>query len=378
MDEKKLGIYVHIPFCEKKCKYCDFNSVDNAFDKQTEYLRALIKEIKSLSNSLKDYNIDTIFIGGGTPSFMFKGAIATILSEIKQHYNLLKNAEITLECNPNSITYEKAIEWKSAGVNRISVGLQSSKNKILKIIGRTHNTNHYINAMQTLKDAGFVNINTDIMIALPSQKQADIKKSINLAHALGSKHISCYSLIVEDGTPLKEMINKGTIKLPKEEKATDFYFFAVNYLKKLGYNQYEVSNFCFSGFQCKHNVNCWNMQEYVGFGAGAHSYINNQRYSNQENLHLYIDKVNKKQKIIKNKENVKHDWLDEYIMLALRTVKGIDIKRINKQLNIDFLQQKQHVIEKLKCQQLIKVKNNYLFLTPQAFYVLNYIISQLI
>lgn len=378
METKKAGIYIHIPFCERKCRYCDFNSVDNAFDKQTDYLQALIKDIRLRKDLLKDYSVDTVFIGGGTPSFLFKGAIATILSEVKKNYQVLKDAEITLECNPNSVTREKAFEWKSAGVNRVSVGLQSSGSKILKIIGRTHNKSHYIKAMQTLKSVGFNNINTDLMIGLPSQKQSDIKQAINLAESLGSTHISCYSLIVEENTPLKKMVERGEVKLPKEEKVTDAYFFAVNYLKKLEFFQYEVSNFSRVGYQCKHNLHCWNLQEYLGFGSGAHSYLNGERFNNEKNLFRYIDKVKNGLDTTENLENVEEDWLDEYIMLALRTVRGMDIGRVDRKLNINFLQSRKNAIEKLKKEQLIEVKDNFLYATAEGFYVLNYIISHLL
>ncbi len=378
MEIKKAGVYIHIPFCEKKCRYCDFNSVDDAFDKQTEYLYALVKEIKLKNNLLKDYNIDTIFIGGGTPSFLFKGAIATILAELKNNYNVLKDAEISLECNPNSVTSEKAFEWKSAGVTRVSVGLQTSSNKILKILGRIHNKKQYINAMQILKNAGLHNINTDLMIGLPSQKQSDIIRAINLAHSFESTHISCYQLIVEDNTPFKRLVESGEIKLPKEEKVTDAYLFSVNYLRKLDYFQYEVSNFSLKGYECKHNLNCWNLCEYIGFGAGAHSYINWQRFNNEKNLHTYIDKIKSKKSIIENIENVENDWLDEYIMLALRTVKGMNIDTVNKKLNINFLQSRKTAIEKLQKESLIKIEDNFLFATQEGFCVLNYVISHLI
>lgn len=375
---KKLGIYIHIPFCEKKCNYCDFNSHDNLYNLQPAYLKALTQEIKNSASSYKDHVIDTVFIGGGTPSFLFKGAIATILSVVKKHYNVLKDVEITIECNPGSVTYEKAFEWKTAGVNRVSVGLQSASEKILKIIGRTHTKLQYITAINTLNQAGFININTDIMIGLPSQKQSHIKHAIQLAKSNGSTHISCYSLILEKNTPLYSMAQRGNVSLPKEEKVLDAYNFVVRYLKELGYMQYEISNFAIKGYECQHNLNCWNMQEYIGFGAGAHSYVGEARYNNIKDINSYIKNIKLGKAVKENIENVKNEWLDEYIMLALRTTKGIDVSKINKKLNIDFLKTRSDVITELQKHEMIILKDGFIRSTPQGFYVSNYIINKLI
>lgn len=376
---KELGIYIHIPFCVKKCKYCDFNSYSGMESYQIDYIKSLVKEINNEKDNFAEYIVTTLFIGGGTPSCLFQGAISTILSEIKKCFKLSDDVEISIESNPNSINYTNALEWYMAGVNRVSVGLQTSKNSLLSKIGRSHNKQDYINAMNTLKSVGFTNINTDLMLGLPGQKMSDLKKSINLAHSLGSKHISLYSLILEEKTQLYNEVKQGLVKLPSEKKVVGMMISSNSLIKKLGYNRYEVSNYSKQGYQCKHNCNCWNMVEYVGFGAGAHSFANLKRWNNVLSITKYISNISKNKTVRENVDSIsKKDLYEEYIMLGLRLVDGISLLKLKELTNIDIKTKKQKEISILKNMKLIDLYDDILKATDMGMMFLNKIIEMLI
>ena len=372
---RELGLYVHIPFCLSKCKYCNFNSYSGCAHLMPNYLRVLVQEIASYAKSAKDCTVTTIFIGGGTPSTLPSGSIATIMDTIKDNYTLSNDAEITIEANPNTVDYEHASEWRASGINRVSVGLQTSRQHILKVIGRTHNVHDYKCAIATLKQVGFININTDLMIGLPGQRQSHVKESIKLVHKLGCTHVSCYSLILEPDTPLYNEVHSGLVRLPNETKTLNMYNFAYMYLHKLGYNRYEVSNFARPGYECKHNLNTWSMVEYLGFGAGAHSYFDDYRYNNVDGIQDYIDSKSH----VETKEHIsKQEKLEEYIMLGLRKVGGIDLHDIKQQFGIDLNVEKAQNIAKLQTFGLIKICDNKLFATDYGFTLLNKVIIELV
>ena len=374
---KNIGIYIHFPFCKSKCKYCNFNSYANKNDLQLDYFKSLIKEINMYRNS--SINVDSVFIGGGTPSTMFNGCISTLISELRKNFNILPDAEITIEANPNSITKSKVIEWKDAGVNRVSVGLQSIKQSTLKLIGRTHTKQDYINSINAIKDGGIKNINTDCLIGLPRQKQSDVKKMLSLILKMQCTHVSVYSLILEEDTPLYKMVNSGEICLPSDEKTLGFYDFAYKYLKTHGYNRYEVSNFAREDCECRHNLNTWRLHEYLGFGAGAHGYFDNVRYNNISAIEQYITLLENNQKPIEKSENLTlQDKFEESVMLGLRTKDGIDLEYIKKEFDEDLLISKKSQIEYLLNNQLIEIQNNHLYATAEGFHVLNKIILDLV
>ena len=374
---KKVGVYVHFPFCVSKCKYCNFNSYSGKDNLQLDYFRSLIKEISMRSN--KDIEIDTIFIGGGTPSVMFDGAIATLISELKKNYRVLDDAEITIEANPNSVTLAKAREWKESGINRVSVGLQTTNSSSLKLLGRAHTRNDYVNAIELLKAVGLTNINTDCLIGLPRQKLSNVKHTLNLVNKLGCPHISVYSLILEEDTPLYQMVSSGQVKLPKEEKSLNMYNYTYDYLKSKGYTRYEVSNFAKDGFECKHNLHTWQMQEYIGLGAGAHGYLDGVRYNNVPIIEEYISILSKNILPIENKEKIsKQEIFEETIMLGLRTKYGLDLKVIKDRFNKDLIKDKNKEINELLDNKLIVIENDYLKATDLGFTVLNKIILDLI
>lgn len=372
---KELGLYVHVPYCKSKCKYCDFNSYMGCEKSMDKYFSCLCQEIKIFAPTFKDYTVTTVYIGGGTPSYVDAKYIKDILSTIKAQFSLSETAEISMEANPNSVSLEKAVIWHNAGVNRISVGLQAVSKRLLKTIGRIHTLKDYKNAIKSLKTAGFTNINTDLMLGLPNQRISDVCKAIKIA-TKNSTHISAYSLIVEDGTPMKKLIEEGVLKLPSEENTIEMYDIAYDKLKKAGFNRYEVSNFAKSGYECKHNLNCWSYLPYIGFGAGAHSFVENKRCENETSIYDYIDKMETgdptKEKITLTRD----EQLEEYIMLGLRKEEGISPKEMKQLFKYDILKAKNKEIQKLSKVGLISVSDR-ISATEMGFFVLNRIILEL-
>ncbi|MBO7218990.1 MAG: radical SAM family heme chaperone HemW, partial [Clostridia bacterium] len=307
------------------------------------------------------------------------GAIKTTILELRKIFKFVDKPEITIECNPNSVTYEKALEWKDSGVNRVSIGLQCANNNVLRAIGRIHTKDDYLEAVENIRKAGIENINTDIMLGLPKEKQKDIDYTIKLAHRSGSNHISAYTLILEENTKLYDMVKSGQVTLPGEDRVLNHFDFACNYLEDLGYRRYEVSNFSLPGYECKHNINAWRLEEYVGFGAGAHSYFQDKRFSNIRDMTNYMQVVESGESPIDYIENETRDSLfEEYMMLGLRLVKGVSINYIKDRFKVDILSTKQKQIDKYLKLGFLKVKDGYISATYDGMKVLNQIILDLV
>lgn len=383
-DKKRyVGVYIHIPFCNSKCYYCNFNSyvVKNSERSKvfSDYLVALKKEISSYSLKLKDKVVNTVFIGGGTPSIMTNGGIKEIIEQIKSSFNVSSDVEITMEINPNAFSQSDALEWCNAGVNRVSVGLQTANEKILKSINRTHSVKDFLTTMQTLKSVGFKSINADMILGLPNQKLKDIKQTLKLILKQKVNHVSAYGLMLEEDSVLNKLITQNKLALPSEDDTIKMYDYVYKRLKKHNINRYEVSNFSKSGYECKHNVNCWNMYEYIGFGAGAHSYFDNKRFSNVLPVHEYIDKINDNYNANDFVENIsKNEELEETILLGLRLQNGIDLLSIKQNFDIDLLKDKKTIIVNYIKNDFLTLNNNYLSLTEKGFYVVNKIILELV
>lgn len=292
MKMKELGIYVHIPFCKQKCYYCDFVSYANKETEMKRYFEALQKEIEVEKEEID--RVTTIYIGGGTPSMVDKEEIQKIVTTIKQNYRVEKEAEITIEVNPGTVDEEKLKSYKEVGINRLSIGLQSTKNELLKKIGRIHTYEEFLACYQLARKVGFKNINVDLMLGLPNQTLLGLEESVKKVITLNPEHISIYSLILEENTKLYNMVNEGKVKLPEEEIERKMYWKTKEILEENGYMHYEISNFAKAGYTSKHNSNCWEQKEYVGLGAAAHSYLNNMRYSNVENVENYINNIKTK------------------------------------------------------------------------------------
>lgn len=330
MLKKELGIYIHIPFCKQKCYYCDFISYSDKCNQITKYIESLIKEIERFDFSI--YKITSIYIGGGTPSYIEGKYIKQILDKIHEQVNFDK-VEITIEVNPGTLTMEKLKDYKEAGINRISIGLQSTEDRLLKQIGRIHTYKEFLDAYHLVEEDGFKNINVDFMLGLPNQTIEDLKESLSKIIKLNPSHVSVYSLIVEEETKMYKLLEEGKMKLPEEEQERNMYWYVKYILELNGYKHYEISNFAKEGKESRHNMNCWNQEEYIGFGVAAHSYINNVRFSNTSNIEEYIKNINngnnQKNVTIEEEQNLE-DKKNEFMMLGFRKIQGISILKFKE------------------------------------------------
>ena len=328
METKELGIYIHIPFCKKKCYYCDFISYQGKSDKIEKYIETICLEIENWkrSTNIKQYNVTSIYIGGGTPSYIEPKHISKILKHLNEFIN--KNVEITIEVNPGTVINSKLEKYKVAGINRLSIGLQETHDELLKTIGRIHTYEEFLNTYNWARGAGFKNINIDLMIGLPNQTIQDIKESLEKVLKLKPEHISVYSLILEEGTKLEKQIEKGNLILPDEDTERAMYWYVKNILEKSGLKHYEISNFASEGKESKHNMNCWNQKQYRGFGIAAHSYIEGLRFSNTSILEEYIENIKKEdysQNIRVHERQTPDIMKKEYMLLGLRKLEGVSI-----------------------------------------------------
>ncbi len=326
--DRMLGIYIHIPFCASKCSYCDFYSLSGHDNKMAKYQRALIKHIEEAAPQMEPYYIDTIYFGGGTPSFYGAKYICEIFNTLKRTAKVLKSAEVTVEMNPDSVTREDLRMLKNEGVNRISLGMQSANNDILRIIGRRHTLKQTETAVKLARAEGFDNISLDLIYGLPSQTKNDWADTLSRAISLQPQHLSCYGLKIEEGTPICKYI--GSEMLPNDDEQADMYLYMTDILEHYGYPQYEISNFALPGKESKHNLKYWQLDDYMGFGPAAHSFVGGIRYSFVRDLDKYIDGVFEDKDIIDEYEKVeKLESAAEYIMLGMRTVRGISKDEYN-------------------------------------------------
>ena len=364
-----LGLYVHIPFCVKKCKYCDFNSYKMDIDSKKRYIEDLKIEMELYSNKLykdnkyknkeccslnKNDKITSIFVGGGTPSILTSDEIREVFISIKEMFDIDENAEITIECNPGTLTLEKLKTMKEIGINRLSIGLQAIQEKHLNFIGRIHTYEEFEKNYKDALSVGFKNINIDLMYSLPNQTLCDWKETLEKVVHLNPTHISAYSLILEEGTELYNMYESNKFELIDENVDIDMYEYTINYLKSKGYNQYEISNYSKEGYNCEHNILYWECEHYIGIGAGASGYINENRYNNVESLEDYHLSLVKREKPIQENEILsKKDMIEEKIFMGLRMNKGIKFEDFKKKFGIDFREKYNKQIEMLLARKLI-------------------------
>ncbi len=376
MNKEEIGIYIHIPFCKQKCYYCDFVSYTNKEQEIREYIDCIIKEIQSYE--IKDYNVTTIYIGGGTPSFIDGSYIKELMKILKDklvcNKTKWKDIEITIEINPGTITLQKLKCYIEAGINRISIGLQSTNDSLLKQIGRIHTYEEFLDTYKMARKVGFKNINIDFILGLPSQTIQDLKDTIEKAVKLNPEHISVYSLIVEENTKIEKLINEGKLKLPEKELERQMYWYVKNKLELNGYNHYEISNFAKKGKESRHNKNCWEQKQYIGIGAAAHSYLNNERYSNIENLESYINNIKlgniEKNKIVHEIQNIE-DTEKEYMLLGLRKIEGISINRFKEKFGENPIYIFRKELDKLVTDGLIEIDLDKIKLTNKGLDLAN-------
>ena len=392
-----IEIYIHIPFCVKKCLYCDFLS--GVFDErmQRRYTAALLAEIKYAASTHLGCLVKTIYIGGGTPSWLSEDLMDAILTTVKQHFKVDPLAEISVECNPGTLTAEKLNVYRSIGVNRLSIGLQSVNDDELKILGRIHDYNHFLHTFDLVRKAGFDNVNVDIMTGLPYQNVEKLERTLNAVTMLRPEHISAYSLIIEKGTPfydkykfdaVKQQAGMETEELPTDEMSYRLYKLTMQYLESKGYKRYEISNYARNGKICRHNVGYWDRVPYLGLGLGAATLFNNVRASNVRDIYKYIETS----EAIEQGKSVtttfsspyyeteevlsKKDAMAEFMYLGLRKIDGIARADFYSMFDIDIEAIYGPVIAALRNQGFMEAKEGRLFLTDIGIDVSNQVLSK--
>ncbi len=374
---EKLGLYIHIPFCRSKCQYCDFYSLatkeDTLFD---GYLDAVCDHIKEAGELAPNYKVDTVYFGGGTPSFFGADGLAVILTAIRRNFDVDNNAEITFECNPDSVSDKLLHRLRAEGFNRVSLGIQSDDDEMLKKLGRPHTYAQAVTAYQRIRKAGFRNISVDLMYGLPGQEILDWTATLDNVLRLNPEHISCYALKIEDGTPFAQV--KDALNLPDDDTQADMYLAAVETLKGRGFRQYEISNFAAPGYESRHNLKYWLTRPYLGFGPGAHSDFGGRRYSFVRDLDAYIQGVLQGGDIIDESEIIpKRERCGEYLMLRLRTVQGINEQEYRSTYFMDFAPL-QARLEQFRTQGWAEQTDGRWHFTPKGFLLSNQLIGDLL
>ncbi len=421
---RKLGIYVHIPFCIKKCRYCDFLSFPAPEEKKREYVSALLKEIEREAVYYKDFTVDSVFIGGGTPSVLPEGALEELLETLRQFYRfcsvsgkdtedgmekeaLLRHTgkgpaenmaepEITVEVNPGTVNRKKLESYRRAGVNRISIGTQSVHGKELAYLGRIHSAEDFFRTYQDAQETGFTNINVDIMAALPGQSVEDYMDNLSQIASLKPAHISAYSLMIEEGTPFYEWYGEGRMEgrtlpgsmgmdgnggpvlpLPSEDEEREMYECTDAFLRKKGYHRYEISNYAMPGKECRHNVGYWKRKDYAGFGLGASSMVDNVRWKNLSDMEVYIRRILEKNESVR--EEISRlgiqEQMEEFMFLGLRLTEGVERKEFRRIFGRDMEEVYGPVMEKLSSQGLLETGGK-VRLTPYGRDVSNYVMAE--
>lgn len=380
--EKELELYIHIPFCVQKCLYCDFLSMPVDETVRRHYVHKLIEEIKEKAGNYSGYSIPSIFFGGGTPSILYGAQIAEMMEALQKHFYIEKDAEITIECNPGTLTEQKLLACKSSGINRISMGLQSAKNQELEKLGRIHSFEEFLHNYDLVRKMGFDNVNVDIMSALPGQTVSDWEYTLKEILKLRPEHISAYSLIIEEGTPFyrsyaadeqRREEGEEPLFLPSEETERAMYQLTGEMLLEKGYERYEISNYAKKGKECRHNIGYWTRKNYLGLGLGSASLVENVRFSNTSDLKEYLEENFEPQdkEILGRKEQ-----MEEFAFLGLRMMKGISRGRFEELFGVEIEAVYGEVIRKMTAQGLLEQQAGNIFLTEEGISVSNYVMSE--
>jgi oxygen-independent coproporphyrinogen-3 oxidase len=373
---EKLGLYLHIPFCASKCAYCDFLSGPAGKEEQARYVEALIKEIKSFSSLKHNYQVDTVFFGGGTPSILEPELFLDAMEALGETFAFTKSAELTVEANPGTLTKNKLLTYKKTGINRLSIGLQSGDNDELKRLGRIHTWEEFLENYHLAREVGFKNINVDLMLALPGQTTVCLEESLKKVLALTPEHISVYSLILEEGTPFFEAWEKGELTLPEEETERGMYYLTVERLEQAGYHRYEISNFSKEGFESRHNNKYWTGDDYLGLGVASSSYLKGCRMKNTENILEYREKIEDKKSPIKERQTLtRQEKIEEFMFLGLRRSEGISKEKFFEKFEASLSEVYGSVIEKQEKLGLISQDEKRLWLTKRGIDVSNQVMA---
>ena len=373
MGKKKdsLELYFHIPFCIKKCDYCDFLSGPSTRTGQESYIYALLREIKAVS-AVEKRSVDTVFIGGGTPSVPECDVMEKLLQGLQENFHFSPNAEITIEANPGTLTSEKLALYRKYGINRISIGLQSPKDEELEVLGRIHNYRQFLESYQMAREAGFSNINVDMMFAIPGQSYEGWIENLRTVAELGPEHISAYSLIVEEGTPF----SKRELELPDEDTEYRMYEDVAKVLGEYDYHQYEISNYAKENRECRHNEGYWQRKDYLGLGLGAASLIGNERFTNTRDMQEYLENSGVPERIRKDREVLtEKDEMAEFMFLGLRMTEGVSKAEFQEYFGNAVEKIYGEVLEKYKRQGMLAEKENRIFLTRAGIHVSNVVMA---
>ena len=399
MNKKKLEIYVHIPFCAKKCAYCDFLSFPGNMRMRREYTDKLLEEIRIQSSFVREYQVDTIFLGGGTPSVLDVTDITAIMGTLKEHYDIAPDAEITIEVNPGTVKMEGLVAYREAGINRVSMGLQSADDTELRYLGRIHTYDEFLKSFQRVRMAGFTNVNVDLISAIPGQTPESWRNTLKKTAMLKPEHISAYSLIVEEGTPFYDRYG-GHVEmesyemspeerrrlmalpdLPDEDTEREMYYMTRNCLAEQGYERYEISNYARPGFECRHNVGYRTGTGYLGLGLGASSYLEGCRFHNTSDFQSYVsahfdDEAEFCQALRQDMEQLSvKSKMEEFMFLGLRLTRGVSVEGFITRFGQSIRNVYGGVIDKLEREGLLEHKNGYYHLTERGLDLSNYAMS---
>lgn len=372
---KEISLYVHIPFCKQKCMYCDFPSYSGKEKYMDDYIEALNEEIL---RKRENYLIRSIFIGGGTPSYLDEKNLESLLSTLNK-LNFKENIEFTIECNPGTLTRKKLEIMKRYNTNRLSIGLQSTNNILLKDIGRIHTYEIFKNNFLLAREIGFENINVDLMFGLPNQSLDEWRNTLLEIAKLSPEHISAYSLIIEEGTCFYNLYNADKLNLPSEEVEREMDIYTKEILNQYGYEQYEISNYSKPNKECLHNKIYWSCKEYLGVGSSASSFINNTRIKNIDDIDKYIKNIRRNESIVEEiHENTIKDSMEEFVFMGLRMIEGIDINEFEERFDKNIYNIYGKVIEKYINEELLASKKGKLYLTSKGIQLSNYVMSDFI
>ena len=371
----KISLYIHIPFCAQKCLYCDFPSFARKDHLRKAYIEALNKEIISLREKHNNLEINTIFIGGGTPSVLEADELECLLKEVAK-LNMAKDIEYSMECNPGNLTEEKLEVMKKYGVNRISMGLQAKQDNLLKGLGRIHNYKTFKENFLLAKKVGFNNINVDLMFGLPNQRLNEWEETLREIISLEPAHISAYSLIIEEGTAFYNLYENDKLKLPTEEEERKMYHLAKKILEENGFNQYEISNYAKEGKECRHNLSYWNMDNWIGVGSAAASYINGKRIKNISSVEEYINSINEKGEAVEEIiNNSKNDNMEEFMFMGLRKINGIDENEFKNRFSMNINDVYGEILNKYIGEGLLIRGSGRIFLSEKGIEISNIIMA---
>lgn len=404
MNKKKLEIYVHIPFCAKKCAYCDFLSFPGNMRMRREYTDKLLEEIRIQSSFVREYQIDTIFLGGGTPSILDAADITAIMGALKEHYDIAPDAEVTIEVNPGTVKMEGLAAYREAGINRVSMGLQSADDTELRYLGRIHTYDEFLKSFQRVRMAGFTNVNVDLISAIPGQTPESWRNTLKKTAMLKPEHISAYSLIVEDGTPFA----RRELKLPGEDEEYQMYEDTADILKRYGFEQYEISNYAKNGYECRHNIGYWKRTEYLGLGLGSASLVDEElwkclcgeetsgsseregmdgteycspeqreyRFCNTRNLQEYLESSRNPRIIRRDVAALSEkEQQEEFMFLGLRMTKGISVQEFRGRFGKEIEEIYGKVLKKYEAMGFLEESGGFWRFTRKGIHVSNHILS---